>query len=304
MKIIKPSGVLIPNPNPLNVLKFIEGYGRTAYQSYDKITEDSADRFCKMILDSGHHAVFECVHYTIQQPYTSYKQKEIVELHPHLTVKVYDDYIYIGGSLKTWTENKEGNVYTDSAISAFKEVSKFVPDIFKDMVFPRNIKPDDIVCSVLTREKDIPEAIFPDLVVAVVRFVADRGVSHELVRHRKCAYLQESTRYCNYSKGKYGNQISVIQPPFNKIEELDEWETICRTIEESYLLLISKGVKPQIARSILPNCLKTEIKTVASLTQWKYMLNLRLYNERAHPQMREIMKFAEKELISHYPKFF
>ncbi len=122
-----------------------------------------------------------------------------------------------------------------------------------------------------------------------VRVICDRGVTHEIVRHRLASYTQESTRYCNYSKGKFGNELTIIKPCF--WEEEDEkykiWKETIEVIEKSYKKLIDKGASPQEARSILPNSLKTEIVMTMNLREWRHFFSLRT-SEAAHPQMREI----------------
>lgn len=122
-----------------------------------------------------------------------------------------------------------------------------------------------------------------------VRIICDRGVTHEIVRHRIASYSQESTRYCNYSNEKFGKEITVIKPCFwdEKSKEYFCWVQMMEKIEESYNMLIEAGAKPQEARSILPNSLKTEIIVTMNLREWRHFFKLRT-SKRAHPQMREI----------------
>ena len=134
-----------------------------------------------------------------------------------------------------------------------------------------------------------------------VSIVCDRGVSHEIVRHRIASYSQESTRYCNYSQDKFGNELTFIKPCFWK--ETEEyyllWREEMESIETKYFHLISLGASPQHARCILPNSLKTEIVVTMNLREWRHFFKLRTSNA-AHPQMREIsipMLLRFKELI-------
>jgi len=137
------------------------------------------------------------------------------------------------------------------------------------------------------------------------RFVCDRGVTHEMVRHRLAAYSQESTRYCNYSKSKFGGEIKVIEPPFKHTRSKFLWEQTCKHIEATYLNLIKLGEKPEIARSILPSCLKTEIVMTCNFREWLHVFSLRTSdNMRAHPQIREIMDVAKNILKSQCPAIF
>jgi thymidylate synthase (FAD) len=134
-----------------------------------------------------------------------------------------------------------------------------------------------------------------------VRIICDRGVSHEIVRHRIASYSQESTRYCNYAKNKFGKELTLIRPFFwnNDPEKFAIWKETMQIIEKNYNLLISLGVKAEEARSILPNSLKTEIVVTMNLREWRHFFLLRT-STKAHPQMREIavpMLSKFKELI-------
>jgi thymidylate synthase (FAD) len=200
MKIVPQSVELLwITPDPY---KHIEMSGRVCYKSEDKITEDSAVKFCNMIKQRGHESVVE------------------------------------------------------HAVASFK-----------------------IVC--------------------------DRGVSHEIVRHRIASYSQESTRYCNYSKDKFGTEITVILPPGLADEPIlyAFWEDAMKDAEGSYLQLISRGVSPQIARSVLPTCLKTEIVMTANFREWMHFIKLRT-SPAAHPQIREIANQIRLVLEAHCPTIF
>ena len=122
-----------------------------------------------------------------------------------------------------------------------------------------------------------------------VKFICDRGVSHEVVRHRIASFAQESTRYCNYSADKFGKEITVIKPFFwNETSQYyREWQKACLNSEKSYFALLDSGATPQEARSVLPNSLKTEIIVTMNLRQWRHFLTLRTAKE-SHPQIREI----------------
>lgn len=123
-----------------------------------------------------------------------------------------------------------------------------------------------------------------------VRFTCDRGVSHELVRHRIASFSQESTRYVNYSKGKFGNEIKVIRPRFYVVDSQNWniWYESCLFAEKQYMNLLNNGSSPQEARSVLPNSLATEIVVTANLREWRTIFIQRT-SSGAHPQMKEIM---------------
>lgn len=122
-----------------------------------------------------------------------------------------------------------------------------------------------------------------------VRIICDRGVSHEIVRHRIASYSQESTRYCNYSKEKFGKELTFIKPCFWRDDSAlyEMWIKHMQETENCYNMMIENGALPQEARSILPNSLKTEIVVTMNLREWRHFLKLRTA-ERAHPQMREV----------------
>lgn len=122
-----------------------------------------------------------------------------------------------------------------------------------------------------------------------VKIICDRGITHEIVRHRIASYSQESTRYCNYANDKFGKELTFIKPCFWAEESVEYsiWLQQMQTIENSYLALIENGAKPEQARSILPNSLKTEIVVTMNLREWRHFFKLRT-SKRAHPQMREI----------------
>lgn len=122
-----------------------------------------------------------------------------------------------------------------------------------------------------------------------VRIICDRGVTHEIVRHRIASYSQESTRYCNYSKNKFGNELTFIKPCFWAEDSVaySLWKKQMQSTETCYLALIEAGATPEQARSILPNSLKTEIIVTMNLREWRHFFQLRT-SKRAHPQMREI----------------
>ncbi len=125
---------------------------------------------------------------------------------------------------------------------------------------------------------------------ATVRLICDRGISHEIVRHRLASYSQESTRYANYSKDKFGKEITVIRPCFwqKDSSEYNTWLDAMKQAEQAYLVLIEKGASAQEARSVLPNSLKTEIVVTCNIREWRHIFALRC-TSTAHPQMREIM---------------
>ena len=122
-----------------------------------------------------------------------------------------------------------------------------------------------------------------------VKFICDRGVSHEIVRHRLASYCQESSRYCNYSKDGFGGEITVIQPCYLATfgAGYQMWKEACEAAETAYFNMLNFGCSPQEARAVLPNSLKTEVVMTANIREWRHFLKLRC-SPAAHPQMREV----------------
>jgi thymidylate synthase (FAD) len=138
-----------------------------------------------------------------------------------------------------------------------------------------------------------------------VRFFCNRGFTHELVRHRLAAYSQESTRYCNYNKDKFGNEITVIKP-FEVEEgtkEYELWLEAMQNAEKSYMAMIENGSKPEYARGVLPIDIKTEIVITANIREWKHIFGLRT-SKAAHPSMRELMIPLLKDFQASIPVLF
>lgn len=138
-----------------------------------------------------------------------------------------------------------------------------------------------------------------------VRFICDRGVSHELVRHRLASFSQESTRYCNYSNDKFGSEITVVKPVriHENSMEYYIWEKSCKQAEKSYFDLLDLGVAPENARSVLPTCLKTEVVMTANLREWYHVLDLRTARD-AHPDIRWMCHGLLIHMASEYPEIF
>ena len=140
-----------------------------------------------------------------------------------------------------------------------------------------------------------------------VRFVVDRGVTHEIVRHRIASYSQESTRYCNYSNDRFGNEIKTIVPSFyeeeDRSEELAIWQKLCEDIETTYFKLLELGSTPQEARSVLPNSLKAEIVMTTNIREWRHFFRLRC-DKAAHPQIREAALELLDVVHTRFPVFF
>jgi len=155
------------------------------------------------------------------------------------------------------------------------------------------------ICKTFKHESVIEHAGFS------VKFICDRGVTHEMVRHRLAAFSQESTRYCNYSKDKFGREITVIKPSFFEVgsKRYKHWVRGCKDAESAYFDILDDGGSAQEARTVLPNSLKTEIVMTANMREWAHVFKLRC-SDKAHPQIRQVMIPLRDEVTKILPEIF
>lgn len=141
--------------------------------------------------------------------------------------------------------------------------------------------------------------------VVTIRFICDRGVSHEIVRHRLASYCQESTRYCNYGKDDFEGRITFIKPCYldEGTDAYEVWRQAMLGVEWAYFELLGEGCTAQEARAVLPNSLKTEVVMTANMREWRHFFKLRTALA-AHPQMREVANMALRLMKKNYPVFF
>lgn len=291
MKLIKPSFTILHQaPGLEGVYKQIELAGRTCYKSEDKITPDSAKAFVERMINSGHGAMLE--HGTV---YLMAKTK-LVNYYIHPEDGEDEEY----NPLEKYYQNKYSYINND-------DTNLYVTTNLRVLIENGWIDDLQYICEPTEyHEKRIG-----------VRFICDRGVSHEFVRHRVFSFAQESTRYCNYSKDKFGNELTFIQPCYLNEAELAQYGPyhlvsrnkspesifICslNNAEKDYLTLIESGWKAQEARAVLPNALKTELVMTGFVTDWQHFFDLRCASN-AHPQARELAiplyeEFLNQKLI-------
>lgn len=299
MKIIKPSFIEIFNENPQ---KHIEEIARTCYKSNDLITEDSNKKMIKNLYDRNHWAMLE--HFVFIY---KYKGNDIalkfIASNPYFRYTFFEDRI-ISFNARVLLDTLIGNglmnhINDENVKSDYIDLLKQViydykcPELFGNIIKGKNTKTFEVIRNI-DELKHLEEKKIHGW--ASIKFTCDRGVSHEIVRHRDASFAQESTRYCNYSKEKFGNEITVIDPlMFNSEAELGSnernkyniWKKGIEASENAYFDLLNNGASPQEARSVLPNSLKTEIIMTARFQEWIHFLELRC-DKAAHPQMREL----------------
>lgn len=290
MKLIRSSYEIIPQEAGLEgIYKAIERAGRTCYKSEDKITHTSAKDFVDRMIKSGHHAMLEFGTVYLKckcgynSPLSKYKSNKYS--------KYTNDVAYIDE-----TPSDTSITYNHYVVTNYR-------------VLVENNWLDDLkyLCEPTeNHEKRV-----------CVRFTTDRGVSHELVRHRVFSFAQESTRYCNYSKEKFGNELTYILPSWSGATEGDygtianpkeiqfheydknstfeiEFINAMLNLEDRYMNIIDTGFTPQQARQILPNALKTEVVMTGFISDWRHFFELR-DNSHAHPDMQVLVAHLHKE---------
>jgi thymidylate synthase (FAD) len=192
------------------------------------------------------------------------------------------------------------------------EIMEYTPNITKllEKAIRTAYKSEDKICegsdeNIIKHIMSLNHASTLEHACVTVKFITDRGVTHELVRHRMASFTQESTRYVNYSKGKFGSEIAVIEPFFWEKDSFNyqNWQISCQTAESYYMGLIAYGAKPQEARSVLPNSLKTEIVMTANIREWLHVITLRT-SQAAHPQIRQIIVPMAKKFAEMWPVIF
>ena len=322
MIIAKPSVELVGgNVGLFDRPKHVELCGRVCYKSEDKITEGSAEKFISGIIKRGHEAVLEHARVTLDlsdYPRTwDWIQERRKEMNTYDGVA---DYLTSTDLSSSYAKIVSGNMRAWRNLSAFAVAHEYeIPAAVRRMWIENVPFFPEYVCKIASYIKDTLTDINPRPNVPTfndpalrlrhswytLRFICDRGVTHEIVRHRPASYCQESTRYCNYSKGAFGNQITVIEPCFLRSGSAQHaaWKTACMRAESAYLGMLELGCTPQEARDVLPNSLKTELVMTATADEWLHFLMLRT-SEAAHPQMREVATLAREILVAQDPEVF
>lgn len=289
MRLIKPKVELInQEPGVEGLFKHMELCARTCYKSEDKITEDSAKKFINnVIIARGHTAMLE--HGTVYLKVPN---------------SVVDEGFQFGTNWSTLCLNPYTRYISDGDYYYYTTNYRVIIEHDPQGVLEYLCEPTEYHAKRIT-----------------VKFICDRGVSHEFVRHRVFSFAQESTRYCNYSKDKFNNCVTYILPNWCTNVNIEDYERnpklmynangaltdneinfLCGLYdtETRYLRLLENGWTPQQARAVLPNSLKTELIMTGTVEQWIEFLKLRCAND-AHPQARELaIELRDRLLLDNY----
>lgn len=289
--------------------KQIEARGRICYKSEDKITDTSAKKFCQTY--KNHGTVFEMAIIHVQMDGLLKSEVAILNSSKFLVYNhdlATNNSHYVTGSVRAWREWLMSYTGVTGLVNRVHELLMlFHPVLFTDIELPW-CPADSYNELYLTEPRQIPVEFRERHVHQAVRIITNRAVTHEIVRHRPCSYLQESQRYCRYDKDQFGNEVTFIDPriafPFFQDEaNYEVWEVAMAVAETVYLGALEEGASPQAARTVLPNSCKTEIIVYASLTEWRHIFYQRT-SPAAEPSMREIMIPLHEEFQKLYPGVF
>ena len=304
MKIVEPFVSVMRQPvEPTAVMRHIEKCGRICYKSEHKAKDDSYAGFIKRIIERGHEAVLEHGNLIIGLGFGDdggheLAYKWIKGLNAAFNTAYVTPYYrrtssanmdIISGNVRAWRD----------ILRVCKDMGLGIPDGVHAILKRYGVLFEDVLQGVEVINFGMrARVLFPDElfgeeykkhVTATCLFVCDRGVSHEIVRHRPASFCQESTRYCNYAKEQFGHEISIIMPKCfapNSVMYGTFMEAAVMA-ERYYFDLLNAGATAQEARAVLPNCLKTELAMTATVEEWLHFFKQRC-SEAAHPQMREM----------------
>ncbi len=308
MIIVNPSYEIQDDLDRASLTVRLEACGRICYKSEEKISESSALPFVKKIAEHGHNSVMEMAVVTLRLACSSQQITDLLGCQPKFL----------------FVDRVENGLLVTGSIRAFRELYLAFPEIalvqamvdflgarhsylFEGVWQPQERQGgEDIGVEKMALEQ--VDQLAPDLLLhhrfLGVKFIVNRAVTHEIVRHRPCSFLQESQRYCRYSQDKFGNQVTFVRPLFFAPDsaEYTLWQQAMEVTESLYLKLLETST-PQAARTVLPNSCKTEIMVYCNLAEWKHLLGLRT-SPAAEPSMREVMIPLEAEIQKRYPQLF
>lgn len=295
MKLINSSASIIDIADPFRKIEYV---GRTCYKSTSKLDEESSRKFFKNLCERKHTAMLEHATFVFQVSsklyYRLYGYKYFNYSVEELPFDGGERYL-VSANLRAINESQE--------IPLLSALYCLDPDLVYDIKSIPGGRLSPVSrrdCKIVNIDQipDIQEHAYKVHKYVTFRFICDRGVTHEIVRHRPASYAQESTRYCNYSKDKFGGEITCIKPA-----RYDEWKDVTKlhfnlaleNSEKAYLRMLEEGRTPQEARAVLPNALKTEIIMTANCEEFDHFFDLRSRGTTGapHPDMKVV---ADKAL--------
>lgn len=310
MKVIPPSYEILDTLDQQSLAVRIEYCGRICYKSEDKIDQDSAIPFTRKMAEHGHNSVLEMGALTLKITHSTPELlAELYATQPrYLQIDSLDDStLLISGSVRAFREMLIFHPACRLVNSMAALLAERHPYFF-DTIIPAGgllHVPDVTVSKVALAEVDrLPASLLARHRHLAVKFIVNRAITHEIVRHRPCSFLQESQRYCRYADNKFGGEVTFIKPMFYEQDskEFALWTKAMEDTERIYLELLATST-PQAARTVLPNSCKTELIVYANLVEWQHIFKLRT-TKAAEPSMREVMIPLHGELQERFPLVF
>jgi len=310
MQVIPASFTVLAELDSRSLVERIEYCGRICYKSEDRIDNRSAIPFVERIIKHGHNSVMEMGALTLRVVSEDSAQlDDLFAVQPrYLQLDRLDEATLLAsGSVRAFREIYANHPGCGVIRAMAALLANRHPYFFADLLPEGGIEfqAGITVCKMPLAEVD---ALPPSLKLKhrhlAVKFIVNRAVTHEIVRHRPCAYLQESQRYCRYSEDKFGGEVTFIQPMFfaGDSPEYRLWRQVMEESEAAYLKLL-ETTSPQAARTVLPNSCKTELVAYATLGQWRHIFRLRT-SQAAEPSMREVMIPLEEDFAQRFSALF
>lgn len=310
MKVIPPSFEIMDEQDRQEPAVRIEACGRLCYKSEDRISADSAPVFVRNIIKQGHNSVLEMAAASLRVSFDTemLANQLFATLPKYLQIdRTVKKELLISGTIRAFRDFFQSNpsLKIAKAITAF--LHQHQPLLFADLTPKHGWMPQEGVMVEkipLSQVDQLSADLLAKHRYVGVKFVVNRAVTHEIVRHRPCSYLQESQRYCRYSDQKFDNQVTFIKPMFFEEGSLEYelWQEAMLATEKIYLKLLETS-SPQAARTVLPNSCKTELITYANLLEWSHIFRLRT-STAAEPSMREVMNPLFERFKERFPAVF
>lgn len=294
MRIIEASYRILDELDGASAAVRLEACGRVCYKSEDKIGEDSAIPFVTKIAAHGHNSVLEMAVVSYRVDCSGEAVASLLACQPkYLVIDAIAGGMVVTGSMRAYRELFASHPGNGVLAVLHADLAKIHPYLFASNGERGGDGSRSGIVALqrlsLAEVDALPRELRMRHRFVAVRFVINRAVTHELVRHRPCSFLQESQRYCRYSEDKFGNEVTFIKPVFYQedSQEYRLWREAMAQAEAAYFSLLETST-PQAARTVLPNSCKTEIIVFCNLVEWRHILALRT-SSAAEPSMREIM---------------
>lgn len=308
MIVVEPGFEIQDSLDQASLAVRLEACGRICYKSEEKIGEGSALPFVRKIAEHGHNSVMEMAVVTLRLYCSPSQIADLLRCQPrYLFIDTIDDGLLVTGSIRAFRELCSSFPSVEPVVAMVDFLGTRHPYLFEKVWQPMTGRGVSAITVAKVPLEQV-EQLAPELLLRHrflgVRFIVNRAVTHEIVRHRPCSFLQESQRYCRYSQDKFSNQVSFIRPLFFAPDspEYGLWRQAMEMSESLYLKLLETS-SAQAARTVLPNSCKTEIIVYCNLAEWRHILKLRT-STAAEPSMREVMIPLEKELQRRYHQLF